>query len=64
MPMYKYYCPICKEAQEIFRHTPGQVKAICPKCKKKGEIVQLKIHKDSFLTAKPLAEHDQWFKHD
>jgi putative FmdB family regulatory protein len=63
MPLYIFYCPRCKEKKELFKHK-ADAKAICPDCEKQNEIIQMKLHPDSFKTAKPLSDHDGWFKYD
>ena len=63
MPVYIFWCPRQNKKIEIFKHK-AEPKAICPECEKEGEIIQLKLHKDSFSPAEnPFGKVDQWFKY-
>lgn len=48
MPIYEFQCPICKHKFEELR-TVGHFQAICPKCEKKGDIVQAKHLVSKFI---------------
>ena len=52
MPIYIFWCERENKKKELYLQK-AEPKAICPDCEKEGEIIQLKLHKDSYLTTPP-----------